>query len=272
MLEITLQESKDIMMQILKDIALFCDENNLCYYLTYGTLIGAIRHKGFIPWDDDIDIAMPRPDYERFVKLYHQKGRYGISSPLIDKGCFYLYSKVYDKRTVKIEERIDYKRFEPLGIDVDVFPLDGIPDEKYKKQYLFWSEIRYWLGIQFSRSICPFPQHFRTLKGKLIGPIVFGICRMLGQEFFASCYIKIAKLYNYEDSEYIHVAFPSRGSFRTRHAKSIFSKRIKVLFENEEFWVPIGYDEYLSNLYGNYMQLPPIEKRKTHHSYKVYWK
>ena len=101
MQEISREDSKQLMLKILRDVADFCDNNNLVYYLAYGTLIGAIRHKGFIPWDDDIDIMMPRPDYEEFVRLYHKKGRYGISSPLVDDGCFLVYSKVYDQRTIK---------------------------------------------------------------------------------------------------------------------------------------------------------------------------
>ena len=272
MKKISTQESKQIMMQILTEVASFCDDNGMTYFLTYGSLLGAIRHKGFIPWDDDIDIAMPRPDYERFVELYHQKGRYAISSPLVDKDCYLVYSKVFDVRTENYEDGIDYSRYKPLGIDIDVFPLDGIPDDKHRRSYLFWQYVRYLLGMALLRSTSPLTNYYKTTKGKYFGPLVRIFCRLINKNFYIRCYLKVAKKYKYEECAYVHVAYPSKESIHTKHAKKIFSKRIKVPFEDTEFWVPVGYDEYLTGLYHDYMQLPPEDMRKAPHERNIYWK
>lgn len=269
MKEISVPESKEIMKNVLCDVAKFCDKNNIVYYLAYGTLIGAIRHNGFIPWDDDIDIMMPRPDYERFVDLYHKEGRYGISSPLVDKGCFLFYSKVYDQCTVKYEKRIDYNRFPPIGIDIDVFPLDGMPSDialgvRESKKNSFLCELLYRSIIGHSKP--------NTVKGKLSTIILNPICRAFGKDFFIKKILKNAKKHQWDESEYVHVVFPENNSSNERYNKQLFENRIRVLFEGEEFWAPEGYDTILKNFYGDYMQLPPEEKRITHHSNKVFWK
>lgn len=271
MKEITLSESKTIMLDILKEVAKFCDDNNIRYSLAYGTLLGAIRHKGFIPWDDDIDIMMPRPDYNRFVRLYHKNGNYAISSPLIDKGCFYVYSKIYDDRTLKYENGINYQHYPVLGIDIDVFPLDGVPNDLNNKTYLLLSNIRYKLGRQIALIVAP-NCHQPSLKGKIINALITPVCRLIGKDFFIKKYIQLATHYPYEKSDYVHVSFPSIASIHLKHQKKNMEKRVKVWFEDSEYWAPACYDDYLKSMYDDYMQLPPKEKQQTHHSNKIYWK
>ena len=127
MQEIDLLQQKKIMIDIMIKIDEFCNKNNINYFLADGTMIGAARHKGFIPWDDDIDIMMPRADYELFIKNFPDSyENLALASPY-DESPMYYYAKVYDKRTIKIEE-LDYGTHKPLGIDIDVFPIDGEPD------------------------------------------------------------------------------------------------------------------------------------------------
>lgn len=264
-------EAKQIMLEILKEVASFCDKNGLLYYLAYGTLIGAIRHNGFIPWDDDIDIMMPRPDYEKFVELYHKNGKYSISSPLVDKGCFLIYSKVYDERTVKYEEGIDYNRFPALGIDIDVFPLDGIPCGAHFSQYIKDRDRFMKLGKLILRVITP-RRSYPTLRSKLSSFILNPICKLIGKDFFIRKAIQLMSQYKYEESDYVHVAFHHKSSLNERYDKKDFSDRVKVTFEKELFWAPKGYDSVLKSFYGDYMQLPPISERQTHHRNNVYWR
>ncbi len=271
MKEISVPESKEIMLNVLGDVADFCDKHNIVYYLAYGTLIGAIRHKGFIPWDDDIDIMMPRPDYERFVELYHKKGNLGISSPLVDKECVFIYTKVYDPRTVKYEEGINYDMFSPIGIDIDVFPLDGMPSDsesaRYKKDACRNSVMCNLLERAISR-----PSKPGTIKGKISTALVNPVCRLLGKEFFMKRILRFAKKYSWDDSSLVHVVFPNEDSMNERYDKSLFLEREIVVFEGHEFWAPAGFDSILRMYYGDYMQLPPEEKRVTHHGNKIYWK
>lgn len=264
MKEITSRESRSIMVKILKDVTDFCDQYGLIYFLSSGTLIGAIRHKGFIPWDDDIDIEMPRPDYDRFIQLYKENGKYEISVPS-DKNSFYFYVKVYDNNTVKIEEGIDYKRFSPLGIDIDVFPIDGQPDEEHFELFKKQTNRRKKTFEYFFSSICS------TKNKSLKSLIKIFVCRLFGKDFFCNLYNKSAKINDYATSSMVGFISPY-SQYSNRHRKELFMKRVKVQFEDAEYWAPAGHDEYLRNIYGDYMQLPPTDQQKTHHSSKTYWK
>ena len=127
--ELSKEEIKNIQMEILKSIHLFCVEHNLRYSLAYGTLLGAIRHKGYIPWDDDVDIMMPRPDYERFIKEYsNYESKYTVQTHINDPSYFLAFAKVYDNRT----ELVIFPT--KTGVFVDVFPIDGLPDSEEETQ------------------------------------------------------------------------------------------------------------------------------------------
>lgn len=262
MKKITEEENKRIMLNILKDVAEFCDKENLAYYLTGGTLIGAIRHKGFIPWDDDIDIAMPRPDYNKFISLYQEKGKYSLSTPA-DKGCFCVWAKVYDSKTLKFEDTVDYSRFKPLGVDIDIFPIDGQPAqyEEFKKDTDRRMHFFSWLTL--ARLQYKGQSFKRRLK-------IF-ISRCIGVNFFKRKYVESAEKLNFYNSEMVGVMDPFSKT-KHHHRKEIFAERVKVSFEDGMFWAPAGYDEYLTNIFGDYMKLPPVEKQVTHHRSNLFWK
>ena len=129
--EVTLAELRKIQLAILDKVHEFCMERGLRYSLGGGTLLGAVRHKGYIPWDDDIDIMMPRPDYDRFLQEFDGAyPHYGVLWYKNDENCLWPYAKVYDNRTV-LEEH-----FIKTGINIDVFPVDGLPDESKINGYL----------------------------------------------------------------------------------------------------------------------------------------
>ena len=264
--EISREESKRIMLDILKDISRFCD-NNIRYYLAAGTLIGAIRHKGFIPWDDDIDIEIPRPDYNRFIELYSKEGKYSVCAPL-DKNSIYVYAKVYDNCTIKYELGIDYSEKQPLGVDIDIFPIDGQPDEKHYKSFVRQTNMRRIIFRMFYYSIMKSKQEM-AFKSKFI----VAICKFISKNIFCRLYIKSATRYSFEYSSMAGFITPYEGyDIRHRHRKDVYRDRVKVEFENGEYWAPIGYDEYLRDVYGDYMKLPPVEQQQTHHTNKIYWK
>lgn len=258
-------EIKAIELAILDAVADFCDAHGLRYYLAYGTLIGALRHKGFIPWDDDIDIQMPREDYNRLIASFDRE----CASPHLkliaptDPLSRHAYVKIIDTRTVKIERDFDYRRG-PLGVDIDIFPLDGQPDaepefERWyaKLQKLYW---RY---------------HFNNFSPK------GSLKRRLGVPFMKLVFNKkriqrqterLHARYPYEHSCFVGAVESCHNSKGNRAPRALFEESVWVEFEGRRFKAPAGYDAILKNIYGSYMELPPEEKRVTHHTGECYWK
>ncbi len=263
LIEIGLEESKKIQVEILSNIAKFCNENNLNYYLAYGTLIGAIRHKGFIPWDDDTDIWMPRKDYEIFLKNFNGEGRYKVINPK-EKIARHSFAKVIDTQTIKIEPNIKYEQF--LGIDVDVFPIDGAPS-CLSESNKFYKKLKK-IYTRFANSV------LSPISNNLIRN-----CRIIFKKGF---FVKrrtllkkaeiLHKQYPYESCEYVACYESAFNSIKNRVLKEDFEDFILVKFEGLDFRAPIGYDRILKNIYGDYMQLPPKEQQITHHSNKTYWR
>lgn len=270
MKKLKLEELKQIELDILKEVTDFCDKNNIIYYLAAGTLLGAIRHKGFIPWDDDIDIAMPRPDYIRFIKEYDKwsKKNYNITSIYDDKDVLIPFAKVWNAKTKKIERNIDYSDKFIRGVDIDIFPIDGLPNNINKAKIF--------LVFQYAllKMYILLGEKYTKHKNKIINIIKFSIYTNLKilQKFKVISTYKIIKLinmncckYNFYNSKFVAISvFPSYGQNEITSGHN-FKKRIKVKFERGYFYAPIGYDEYLRGLYGNYMKLPPKSKQKTHH-------
>ena len=251
MRKLSLDECKKISLDILTDIADFCDRNDITYFLSVGTLLGAVRHHGFIPWDDDIDIMMPRPDYERLLKEY--KGPYKLLKP--EEGLLY-YAKAYDPDTVKYEADTDYKKNKPIGVDIDIFPLDGIVnDEKiiekmYKKECFLETLLR--LSNQ--------PIFLRKNPIKCINRI---LPRIVGSKNIVKMIEKNAKTYDYKTSDYVIRWRWSPNGFTGALPKSVYEKATGE-FEGRTFCIPKGYHEFLTAFFGDYMTLPPVDKRVVH--------
>ena len=256
----SVEEVKQTELGILTDIADFCDKNRIVYFLAYGTLIGAVRHQGFIPWDDDVDIWMPRRDYNKFIETY-KSDKYKAVSPY-DKMARHSMLKVIDTRTAKIEPCVDYKDGY-LGVDVDVFPLDGEPDtdeefEKwYKKLYRLYKNYHY-LSVDPKSSRGCFVYYCFY---KLFGSKKITVLKKADG---------LHKEYPYEKSEYVGAVETIFNFPQNRFKKEWFSESIEMDFENKRFKVPIGYDKILTQMYGDYMKLPPKEKQITHHSNNNY--
>lgn len=250
--KLTFEQARMISLDILKDVASFCDENKLTYYLACGTLLGAIRHKGFIPWDNDIDIMMPRPDYERFKKEY-QSNKYTILLPNVG---MYFYTKVYDPKTIQKEKGMDYKKYNPVGIDIDIFPLDGIVNDKdIEKSIMKKSKILETL-LRLSNQ----PIFYRKNKLKAINRI---ISRLIGSKNIVRLIENNATKYDYDKSDYVIRIKTSSNGYTGILPKNVYEKDY-VEFEGYRFCIPKGYDQWLTNFFGNYMELPPKEKRKIH--------
>ncbi|WP_099467035.1 LicD family protein [Konateibacter massiliensis] len=257
--EVDIREIKNIELQILLDFAEFCDKNNLRYVLAGGTLLGAIRHQGFIPWDDDIDVLMPRPDYEKFQELTQGKyGDYTVRS-------IETHPKLHTRPFIRVvndnymTELITLPKFLPPWLDV--FPMDGLP-EKMSECVPYFKEARKikWL---VRRSWAPYEpgNPIRTAIKK----VAFAPLRLKGHIHFLSKLQNYGKQLKYDECKYVGCIVGGGHGIRERVPRESFDNRFKVKFEGYEFWAPEGYDLYLSNLYGkNYMGLPSEEEREIH--------
>lgn len=263
MRKIEVAELRKIQLDILREIDAFCRKHDICYFLSYGSLIGAIRHKGFIPWDDDIDIAMPRPDYERFVKEF-TSSRYVVLNKLYDKKYPYLYGKVADPDTL-VKENYDCPV--EVGVNVDVFPIDGLPDDKKKSDKLCEKikMLRKQLEVKrlYVSKDRPLWKNILHVSGKIfLSPF--------SDSWLLNRISKLQKLFPYENSSW--VADLNFGGKERRVSKSLFEKTVDVDFEGGKFLAPVGYDTWLRAIFGDYMQLPPEEKRVSNHFFEVFHK
>lgn len=258
--ELSLAEVKSIETEILDYIASICEENNLRYFLAGGTLLGAIRHKGFIPWDDDIDINMPRPDYEKLIKIMSDKtGRFKLMTAESSEDYVYAFAKMVDTTTELIEQDIPHPGY---GLFVDIFPLDGLPDnesDRKKFQDKMWT-YNNMLGYSVQKG---------TVGRSLTFKLKYIISKCIGYRRLLRLVLHNAKKYPYDSCEYTAVITTAVNKYR-KIPRKLYESAVKVTFEGKSYYAPEQYDDYLSGLYGDYMTLPPEEKRVSNHSFTAY--
>lgn len=252
------EEMKGVMTQILVHFADFCYKNNLVYYLHYGTLIGALRHKGFIPWDDDIDVCMPRPDYELFIKLYNlenENKRYKLLS-LESNNSPYPFAKLEDTKTVIVNSRSKLHQ----SLWIDIFPVDGIDIESGKMSNIH--KKRFHLGKMLE--IACITKNKGNIIARLIKSIVVLYAKLRGSYYYGKKISQLAQLFDYSKCNYIGNLVWGYGEKDAVKKSDIFPLR-KVEFENHEFYAPLN-DKLLQQIYGDYMRLPPVEQRINHNT------
>lgn len=168
MQEIGTEELKKVELNILKDVANFCDKNGIKYFLCGGTLLGAVRHGGFIPWDDDVDIAMPRDDYDKFLILYNNKESiYRVNSIEINSNWHKPSARVEDNQTILIENTMK-KKYRKQHAFIDVFPIDGIPSNESNEKIFLLQQKILWLLVNASSCTFLASKHYSDSKGKHI--------------------------------------------------------------------------------------------------------
>ena len=256
MKEIEVEEQKQIQLDILYDVATFCEENGLQYFLAYGTLIGAIRHHGYIPWDDDIDIWMPEPDYDRFLETYHSD-KYSIIYSRNTKNYYVNFAKVHDARTRYQES---YTRDTGYGIFIDVFPLHAYGGRWQRLLCFFFYRM-----IRMKRTVWYRNKSFYKNMLNHVGKFFF---LPIPLRFVSKCLEKSSRIFDWKSANLVH-SFSGNAS---EYPKYCFAEYEKVTFEGFLFRIPKGYNRILTLQYGDYMKLPPIEEQVAHHYAKIEWK
>jgi len=273
MKKMTLEEVHQVSLDILKDIHEFCVENNIKYSLSGGTLLGAIRHNGFIPWDDDIDIQMPRPEYERFIHSYKSKNGYCVFSRELD-GCDDLniaFARVCDTKRTYVDMGIGPWKRGQTGVWIDVFPIDGAPSDeilarkKIDKMYFYWKLI----GISKGRNSINYTSA-KTLKLKIRMVLKKMFSFFIPKDIVAK-YIEMCQEYSFEQSSYLANYSTMKNKYREWQPKDSMSNYILHRFEDSDFYIMAGYETSLSSLYGDYMKLPPKEMQVPSDINTFYW-
>lgn len=265
MKELTLQELKDIEFDLLKTFDVFCKKNNIRYFLAYGTLLGAIRYKKFIPWDDDVDVLIPREDYQRMITLFKDNDQYHLFAYDKDEKYRYPFAKLCNMTTRKVEN--GYDNGVELGVDIDLFPLDAWDDDldKAKAEAVYIKKNMRNLNLTKLLK----PDSTNPIK-RFIKGIVMAFCKMMGSEHYIKKIIKVSNKPEQEGKNYVGCkAWCVYGAKGIIPAEA-FAETVEIEFEGQMFPAPAGYDTYLTCLYGDYLPEPPLEKQKTHHAFKAY--
>lgn len=253
-------------LDLLKKLDQICRKHDLTYFASNGTLLGTVRHKGFIPWDDDLDVMMPRSDYEKLIEIAKQE----LDKPYIlhlpdSKGQYYRnYLRLRNENTTAIC-RPDFGRDVCHGIFIDIFPIDVSPSSywKRKEQYLKLYSIYTLIMMR--------TYDYKNRNGAV--ELVKGSLKRLGEIKYPgnNGYMTMIRIHDEWRTKYNDTA--SGYYYEITHKKHIYiykkewlSKSVMMPFEDIEIPVPAGYNEILKSLYGDYMKLPPVDERGVHHN------
>ena len=274
MKKLTLKELQAFALEMLKDVAAFCEKSGIRYSLGYGTLLGAVRHKGFIPWDDDIDVMMPRGDYERFRQEYSSD-----SFRFVDcrntPGCYIAFGRVCDFERTEARTSIPWLQT-GSGVWIDIFPVDRVPDDRERFERIYDSMLtlmKFNVGIRRVHTVStkklPVRSKMRIWLLKHTHP------RLLKRDpadIVKDMDSLIGTVSREESHHYSQLCCPDYGALEYYSEEDI-DEYVRLPFEDGEFLVWKGYDRILRDSYGDYLQLPPENKRKPLQNYiSFYWK
>lgn len=266
-----LKRLQETQLEILKDFAAVCEKHGLPYFVVYGTAIGAVRHQGFIPWDDDTDVAMMRKDYEKFLKIAPKEmgEKYKLLTPEIDKNYACNVTHLQRKGTKFVAEFSKDMKCD-LCIDLDIFPLDGLaPTKKKAKRQAFTAMV--YGKLLF---LCGTPHPVINLEG-FAGTAAGAVCAAVhyvmklfhvSPRFLYRRFERAARKYEYMETKYV-TTFAGMNPLKKRLRRDGIFPLQKVPFEDTEVYLPHNNHEFLTAVYGDYMQVPPVEKQVNHIPY-----
>lgn len=262
---INVEDLKRLQLEMLVEIDKYCNENDIQYSLAYGTLLGAVRHQGYIPWDDDIDIMMLRDDYDKFLSEFRAPNMEPLSCQK-SKSYFLPFAKIVRTDTV-MEEDVCIKS--EMGVYIDVFPIDTLPSHKICRKFLL--ALKRLLNSIYQFKVVRLSSHRSLLKN-----IILGVGKLLFKPITMHRLLagmeSLSRVYAGKPSSYCGPIADVDKTSSNVFAKDLFTSYTDLQFEGLQFKAISSYDVWLRQVYGNYMVLPPVDKRVSHHLFKAYWK
>lgn len=265
-----------VILDIFKAIDKICETYQLRYYAIGGTCIGAVRHKGFIPWDDDLDIAMPREDYERFIKIAeHELPDYlALVTPEQIRHYECMFVKVQNINTTCIHNILREYPDRYGGVYVDIMPLDGVPHNLRERKKHF-RKLRFYGRLNMNQRFKP--KNLHTGVKRVIWHGIMFFCKKADYTYYYRKYDAELKKYKFEESNATSYGWSQRAE-KLIFPIEDFQDYVELPFEDYHMRCPVGYDHFLTILFGDYMKLPPKEQQEPVHqslvdlykSYKEY--
>lgn len=258
-----LNQVHQVELMILKDFIQICEENNLSYSVYGGSMIGAIRHKGFIPWDDDIDVIMFREDYEKFEEIFlsSNNDKYELLTNDIEHDYCYPFTKFMLKNTTFEEEWMEQFSFH-IGFNIDIFILDDTNDNKFKRFYITRKGLVYNRLLISSGVRLDYLPFFTRIISQGLNTILNFL--NITPYKLTQKYLKFLRKNSHKNSEFVFDFSANFAEFPLIFYREDFKDLIQVEFEDMYVSVPRNYDRVLKIHFGDYMTLPPEDKRVNH--------
>lgn len=268
--KLCLKEIHQASLNVLKDLDRFCRENSIRYYVFFGTLIGAVRHKGFIPWDDDIDVIMLRSDYDKFLEEYSQRGKYRVVNYKTEPKCPFMISRVSD------DSYSLYSKYGPnykIGAFVDVYPFDFIGENlsQIARKARYTQKFSSRLTKSLERNVFGVIKDTHNGIKKWLLLLAYIIPKMMGCGYYRRKLLDLLDIdsKNKTDCKYVGCVLwdlTKESAFDIE----LLEETVDLEFENMMVMAPAKYDFILSQIYGDYMKIPPESEQISHHYYQIY--
>lgn len=252
--KIKLEEKRIVQLKMLQEVDQFCRNNGIRYSLAFGTLLGAVRHKGFIPWDDDMDIMMPMPDLEKFKRSFISENVRYID--VFNEKYYPLpFPDIVDTHTYSKRGLIT----KGWGVDINLYPIKGLPHTKEEID-VFYSDANKLLKKRL---------FFNSLRTRITKWLPINNIPL--STYYSKKYAKFCSQYPYENTKY-YLVHAGRLNWLHTYDFDLFEELIDMPFENCTFMCISKYDKFLQQRYGDYMTPPPLEERVPYHGGEFYWK